>query len=596
MNDDFQRVKDAINLADYVGRIRPLKRAGTTMQCSCPLPGHNDKSPSFQVKGDGWICRGKCDAYGDIFDFVERYHGWTKQEALEELARYAGITLTPLTPEHKAQADKRERLYALMNHAAQFYSKHLYDNDAALDYLNGTRKISNFDQLGYAPDDWQRLYFYLQACGYSDEEMIAAGVCKRSDKDASKLYDTFRNRIVISVRDSRGRIVAFTGRAMNSDQTPKYLHNATTDIFHKSSILHRMPSNQSTSGFKALDTIVMVEGSFDPISAANRGFFNIVSLLGKTCSDDQMDQLAKTGAARLVFCLDKDDAGRKALRSLTQKHVDRLASQGIALYAMFAPHGKDPDDTFREMPHLWQPAVDAARPVVDALIDLELVALGDHPSAANVSSMINDLLPILKSKNPLIEDENLQMLARYTGKEFERLKNWLAPQMRVMDKPPTAPVKIESSPLPTTEEWVLHGILTHEADGWLARANACLFIASDEPMPYALAPLSQDDFTDKDLRRFFAASAKAQTAEQMIGDHIDASLERVYERIKCLHTIGAEFGLRFDYEVFIGRVYALRLDRLRKERPTYEAKDPAKARECALGIASLQMALEDLDD
>jgi DNA primase catalytic core len=600
MSEDFQRVKDAINLADYIGRYASLKRAGTVMQCCCPLPGHNDKSPSFQVKGDGWICRGKCDAYGDIFDFVERYHGWDKQQALEELARYAGVTLTPLTPEHKAQADKRERLYALMEDAVGLFEQARRASENATMYLTKTRGLSletiNAARIGYGPDQWEWLVNRLRAAGYSHREMIDAGVVSQKDtKDESTIYDRFRNRIVIPTRDSRGRVVAFTGRAMSEGQDPKYMHNATTDIFLKSSIIHRMPEFAPTRGVEGAQTVVIVEGSIDPISAANRGFLNIASLLGKSCSDDQMNLLVKTGADRLVFCLDRDESGIKALRSLTQKHVERLASQGIALYAMFAPYGKDPDDTFREKPDSWVAAVDAARPVVEVLIDLELAPLGAHRNAAKVSAKINELLPILKSDNPLIQDENIHILSSKTGVAFDRLKNWLEPQMHVMEKPAPAP-KQESTPLPTTEEWVLHGILCNEADRWLARANACLFIASDSPMPYALAPLNEQDFTDPQLRRFFVASVKAQAAEEMIKGHIDASLERVYERIKGLIAIGKEFNLSFDYDVFIDRVYALRLDRLRKERPTYEAKDPAKARECAIGIACIQMAQEDLLD
>jgi DNA primase len=594
MSEDFQRVKDAINLADYIGHYASLKRTGTVMQCCCPLPGHNDKSPSFQVKGDGWICRGKCDVYGDIFDFVERYHGWDKQQALEELSRYAGITLTPLTPEHKAQADKRERLYALMTDLAAYYHNLLFrsENLFALTYLQTQRGLTHQTivkaQIGYAVDSYRDAIEFLWSKGYNKQEMLDAGVV--SKKDDSTFYDRFRNRIVIPTRDSRGRVVAFTGRAMSDGQDPKYMHNATTDIFLKSSIIHRMPEFAPTRGVEGAQTVVIVEGSIDPISAANRGFFNIASLLGKSCSDDQMNLLVKTGADRLVFCLDRDESGIKALRSLTQKHVERLASQGIALYAMFAPHGKDPDDTFRDKPELWQPAVDAARPVVSVLIDLEMAKYGDRPTAVDISTLVNDLLPILKSTNPFVEDENIRVLSSKTGVAIERLKAWLSPQMHVVDKPAPAP-KQEDTPLPTTAEWVLHGILCNEADGWLARANACLFIASDSPMPYALAPLNEQDFTDPQLRRFFAASVKAQAAEEMIKGHIDASLERAYERIKGLQTIGDAFGLSFDYEAFIGHVYELRLTRLQKEHPPFEG---AKARECAMAIALLQLCQEEM--
>jgi hypothetical protein len=232
---------------------------------------------------------------------------------------------------------------------------------------------------------------------------------------------------------------------------------------------------------------------------------------------------------------------------------------------------------------------------VDVLIDLELSPLPQNATAVQKTNAARKLVPMLKHDNRIVEKENFGKLAARLDLSDDEIERLVRPQLTILHTTPPVP-KQESTPLPTTEEWVLHGILCNEADGWLARANACLFIASDSPIPYALAPLNEQDFIDPQLRRFFAASVKAQAAEEMIKGHIDASLERVYERIKGLQTIGKEFNLSFDYDVFIDRVYALRLDRLRKERPTYEAKDPMKARECAIGIACIQMAQEDLLD
>jgi DNA primase len=589
MTDNKERVKSAVDLVSYIqtnGIV--LKKESRLFVGLCPF--HAEKSGSFTVYPDtqSFHCFG-CHIDGDVYTFAMKRHNWTFPEALDELARYANITLE-ISPEYKAKQDRRERLYALMAEAAEYYDALLYTGGPSLDYLQKDRGLSaetiKAAKIGFAPGN-MTLYKQMTQLGYTFQDLLDTGLIKQGD---NRPYDTFSNRIVIPIRDHKGRIVAFSGRAMSKDHGPKYLHNATNEIFEKSKIVHRMPLNQSTIGFKAFDTIVMVEGSLDPVSAFNRGFYNIASTLGTALTDDHLKQICKGDVKRIVFCLDRDEAGRTALRTLTQKHVGNLASQGIELYAMFAPHGKDPDDTFREKPELWQPAVDAARPVVSVLIDLEMAKYGDRPTAVDISTLVNDLLPILKSTNPFVEDENIRVLSSKTGVAIERLKAWLSPQMHVMDKPSPAP-KQEDTPLPTTAEWVLHGILRNEADGWLARANACLFIASDSPMPYALAPLNEQDFTDAQLRRFFAASVKAQAAEEMIKGNIDASLERVYERIKGLQTIGDAFGLSFDYEAFIGHVYELRLSRLQKEHPTFEG---AKARECAMAIALLQLCQEEM--
>jgi DNA primase len=573
MNNDFQRIKDAINLADYIGRYAPLKRAGTVMQCCCPLPGHNDKSPSFQVKGDGWICRGKCDAYGDIFDFVERYHGWDKQQALEELARYAGITLQPLTPEHKAQADKRERLYALMEDAVGLFEQARRASENATMYLTKTRGLSletiNAARIGYGPDQWGWLVDRLRNAGYSHREMIDAGVVSQKDKnDESTIWDRFRNRIVIPTRDSRGRVVAFTGRAMSDGQDPKYMHNATTDIFQKSSIIHRMPEFAPTRGVEGAQTVVIVEGSFDPISAANRGVLNIASLMGKECTDAQIELLCKTGAKRLVFCLDRDESGRKALRTLTLKHKAALVVKGVELYAMFAPHGKDPDDTFRGKPELWQPAVDAAQPVVKVLVGLEVDALGTNPTAMQKSTLARELLPILKSDDPFVQQENIEDLARAIHISVDNLTAWLISQSQIRVMPKAVPATQE----PPLETSILWGIIFNAHDGWLQRANAALIRLSplDKPLPYAFAPLNALDFTHAPYQDLMGkvASGLDELEQTVINTH----LESVYRRVMFAPPVTSMFKAdmpdeqpRETCDEFIDNVLLLRLNRLKAD-------------------------------
>lgn len=596
MSDDKDRVKQAIDIVSYIQTNGiTLKKESRLFVGLCPF--HSEKHGSFTVypETQSYHCFG-CHVDGDIFTFAMKRNHWTFPEALEELARYANITLEPLSPAIKEKQDKRERQYTILAEAAKIYQGYLsrYEGQAAERYLTHTRGLSmetiKEAQIGYALPHIRDIVDPLRAMGYSQSELAEVGILSQDKEDKSTFYAMFRNRAMIPLRDHRGRVVGFVGRALNPDDNPKYLTGSATDLFQKSDLIYRPTSRVKNAQGEAQHTIVVVEGQMDAISALNRGFENVVAQMGSTLTERQMDQICKGNPARVVFCLDKDDAGRKALRTLTEKHITRLASKGITLLAMFSPHGKDPDDCFRERPDLWEPAVTAARPVVDVLIDLEWAKLGDRPSAVDISKMVNELLPILKSDNLFIENENIHTLARKTGVAFDRLKNWLAPQMHVMDKPSPAP-KVETIGLPTNEEWVLHGILRNEADAWLTRANSCLLIASDSPMPYALAPLSAQDFTDAQLRRFFEICAKSQAAETMIRANIDKPLEALYERIKHLDEIGQQFGLTFDYDVFIERVYELRLARLQREHPTFEG---AKARECAMAIACLHLAAEEL--
>jgi DNA primase catalytic core len=597
---DFDTVKFVIDLADYVSQYAHLQRAGSLMQCCCPLPGHIDKTPSFQVKGDHWTCRGKCGVGGDVFDFAMAYHGWSKQEALIELARYAGVTLEPLSFEHRAKQDKREHLYALMEHAAQFYSARLYDNDAALDYLCGQRGLTletiEAARIGYAPYEWTRLCVHLRSCGYSDYDMLAAGMVKQGKDD--KPYDTFRNRIMIPVRDTKGRIVAFTGRAMEKDQTPKYLHNATNEIFNKSTVIHRAPSNQSTKAIETFSSLVVVEGSLDPVSALNRGIYNVVSQMGTSLTDEQLALLCQPGIERLVFCLDKDDAGRTALRRLVEKHAANAANKGVSLYAMFAPHGKDPDDTFREKPELWQPAVDAGRPVVDVLIDQELSSLGDRPSPAQLSNMARALLPVLKSDNPFVQIANIETLASRTGIAPSALQHWLTPQIHLLPKNPHV-TKIET--LPCLEEWIIHSLIVNDDAYWFERANAALDTVTTDTLAYALAPLSINDFTRKETHMIMGQITRmVLDNDRPLYAALDAYFEggnnaEIYQRLRETEARSLILGGpgAMDYEEFISAVFGVRVERLLRDAKDTRL-DAATRRECSIGIALLRLTQEEL--
>ncbi len=604
MNDDFRIVKDAINLADYIGRYAPLKRAGQLMTCNCPLPGHDDRSPSFQVKEDHWICRGKCGIGGDIFDFVQAMHGWDKATALTELAREYNITLTPLSAEHAAKQGRRERLYALLNDTAVIYQTWLFEEHHApvLAYLTDTRGLSleavKAAGLGYAGKAaWNAVSCgHLAHMGYSDDEMIDAGIAKRGHE--GKLYDTFRNRVIIPIRDTKGRIVAFTGRAMDKDQSPKYLHNATIEgVFEKSKIVHRMPSNQSTIGFKASDTAIVVEGSIDPISGANSGFTNVVSLLGKSMSDEQLLLLCAPGITRLVFCLDNDQAGHEALKRLVVKHMHVAAQHGVDLYAMQAPFGKDPDDTFRERPELWQPAVDSARPVVDVLLERESMSLPKDPTPGQKQAWGVKLLPLLKGENGFVNEDNVKRLAAFLGSSIDTIEAWTRTQVTVMPK--FIPAQTIDRSLPTNEEWVLHAIIAMDDDYLLERLNASLDIVTTEHLPYALAPLSLNDFTSKETRMVMA---QIQTFIKSNDRPLYAALsayfeggnnQAVYERIAradARSMILGGPGAMTSHEA-VEAAFHVRIARLQRDLADPSALLPRQ--ECITGIVYLQLKLED---
>jgi DNA primase len=561
---DFDLVKSQVDIVSYIQTNVSLKKAGSVYRALCPF--HAEKTPSFTVnpKTQQWKCWGACGVGGSVIDFAMKYHHMTESEALQDVASFANIQLTPLNRE---KADKKERLYALMEAATEIYQGILFGitGKPYLKYLQEDRGLSietiKAARIGYAPPGGIDVIK-----GFTHQDMVDVGMIVVPDEGAP--YQRFWSRIMIPIRDHKGRVVAFTGRATTANKT-KYMHNATTDIFEKSKIIHRMPLNQSTIGFKAFDTIIVVEGTIDPLTGANAGFHNIASQMGTSLSDEQLDILCKGETKRLIFCLDNDAAGDTALRRLVEKHIHRAAAKGVALYAMTAPYGKDADDTLREHPEMWQGAVDAARPVVEVLVTREFKKLGDQATGAEKSNLARELLPILRSDDPFIQQENIAILSRQTDLPIDTLEAWLIGQSKIRVLPKIVLPTTQEPPLETSILW---GIIFNAHDGWLQRANAALIRLSplDKPLLYAFAPLNALDFTHAPYQDLMGkvASGLDELEQTVINTH----LESVYRRVMFAPPVTSMFKAdmpdeqpRETCDEFIDNVLLLRLNRLKAD-------------------------------
>lgn len=576
MSDNAERIKSNIDIGAYIQSCGvPLKKEGRLFTACCPF--HNEKHASFKVDPEKQIavCYGACGKAWDVIGFAMAYHRETFPEALQRLADYAHITLETTTPDLKTRREACERLYEIMEFAAQHYAKMLYSgvqaSNEALAYLTNTRGLSldsigvEGGRVGYAPQS--AILPLLRAKGYTDDEMIDAGIAGRSE--SGTVYDFFHNRIMFPIRDTKGRIVAFSGRAMKQGQEPRYLLPRSNAIFDKSSIIHRMPPFDTRRG---LDAVVIVEGSIDPLSALNRGIYNICSLLGKSMSDAQFALLLKTGVKRLIFCLDNDSAGERGLRTLVEKHLHTAANAGIDLYAMETPFGKDPDDCFREHPELWESAVQNARPVTDVLIERDMKNLSPNPTPAEKQTFAAKLLPILKGVNGFVEDDNQRKLAAALGCSLDTIQQWARSQVSVMPKPVTILNSPSSLQITTMELIVLHGILTNDDQLWLDRSNAHL--ARLGAFPYALAPLSLNDFSSVAARSLMAVINRAvETGVRPIDDYVlenvgTGPLHEVYLRAVFrpqIETMIQGDCAPIEYHEYLLAVMCLRRIRLEKD-------------------------------
>ncbi len=414
-------IKSRIDIVSYVQRFVPsLKKAGRNHKACCPF--HNEKTPSFVVNPERqtWHCFGACSEGGDLFTFAQKIHGWDFKEALQELAQEAGVQLRQQTPQQRTRSDELERLRGLLASAVELYRKQLLHPgaDAVLGYVRQRRgltpeTIETF-QFGYAPDSWNFVLQGLGALGHSEDEIIDAGLAVRNEN--GRVYDRFRNRLMIPIRDERGRVVGFGGRALSSDDTAKYINSPQTALFDKSRLLFGLDS--AKAAIRETGAAVVVEGYMDVVQAHQAGYRNVVAQMGTAMTEAQIRRLAPRYARRIVMALDADEAGQSATRrslevarqTLQRDFTGRLS---IGIRVLQVPSGKDPDDFLRESPAEWGALVESAQDVADFVIDMETAALSRDATLQARQQLAKEVLPILiASENNLYQRENVQKLAR----------------------------------------------------------------------------------------------------------------------------------------------------------------------------------------
>ncbi|HMN27988.1 MAG TPA: DNA primase, partial [Caldilineaceae bacterium] len=250
-------VKQRIDIVELISRYTPLKRSGGTYKGLCPF--HNERTPSFIVfpNTGTWRCFGACGVGGDLFSFVMRKENLDFREALQMLAREAGVDLE--AAEGQANSSQRTRQYAINETATTYFYEILQHHPAAQTaraYLEQRgidgATVERF-RLGFALDSWNHLRDYLSHQGFSLDEQLAAGLVKRSEEREST-YDAFRNRVMIPIRDRQGRVLGFGGRVLDKSE-PKYLNTAETALFHKSRVIYGL--DQANQAIRTADRVVI---------------------------------------------------------------------------------------------------------------------------------------------------------------------------------------------------------------------------------------------------------------------------------------------------------------------------------------------------
>ena len=334
-----------------------------------PCPFHSEKTASFHVddRKGFYYCFG-CHAKGDAISFVRETENVGFMEAVEILAREAGMQMPAPDPKAAAKAEARKGLSEVMEAAIAWGRMQLSAAAAAgarayLDQRGLTPETLKRFEIGFAPAARTAMTEALTAKGIPLDDLVAAGLTIRPD-DGGRPYDRFRGRILFPIRDARGRAVAFGGRAMSAEARAKYLNSPETEIFDKGRTLYNLGPAREAAG-KA-GTLIVAEGYMDVIALAQAGLGHAVAPLGTAITETQLDLLWRA-TPEPVIALDGDQAGLRAARRLIDMALPLLAA-GRALRFCLLPEGQDPDDLIRAGgAAAMRAAIDDAWPMVDLL-------------------------------------------------------------------------------------------------------------------------------------------------------------------------------------------------------------------------------------
>ena len=451
-NDFIQTLLARVDIVDVVDRYVPLKKAGANYTACCPF--HSEKTPSFTVSPSKqfYHCFG-CGAHGTAIGFLMEYGGKSFPDAVEELARDAGLEVPrSVTPAEDARRVQGQDLTGLLLHAAKFYRTALKEAPRAIDYLNDrglTGPIAVRFGIGYAPDEWQPLARVFP--DYQDKALETAGLVVAGD--AGKRYDRFRDRIMFPIHDASGRVVGFGGRVVDKGE-PKYLNSPETPLFSKGRELYGL--FQARQAIRAAGKVVVVEGYMDVVALAQHGVEYAVATLGTATTAAHVQKLFRL-TDTVVFCFDGDEAGRRAAWRALENALAWLADGKNAKF-LFLPDGADPDDYIRRRGSAaFEGLVGEAVPLSDFLLS-ELAMRHPPTSAEDRAALVNAAKPLLAQLHaPILSALLRRRIAEIAGLpeiELAALLPASAPRSA-----PEAPARTPRLPVTSNDRRLLRALL-----------------------------------------------------------------------------------------------------------------------------------------
>lgn len=487
----IEEIKERVPIEDIIKRYVKLKPVGKNLFGLCPF--HSEKTPSFSVNPELNIfkCYG-CGEAGDVISFLQKIESLEFYEAIEMLAREAGVTLKT-TARSKSSSDSYVQAMKTHDLAARYYHYLLTKHDlgkAAREYTKGrslTQEAIDTFQIGYAPPirSGTSVTKFLLEQGFTEKQLVQFGI---SANKYGRTVDKFVDRIMFPIHDTTGKVIGFSGRVFRrGDDRPKYINSPETLLFQKRKNLYGL--YQSKRNIKDNKFAILVEGSTDVILSSMHGVGNIVAPLGTGTTADQLAKL-KRYTDTIAIAFDKDSAGENA-----HKRLAELAfRQGFNCYSIEIPYGNDADECIRKDPSLWEKAVADRQPAISYFLD-HLTEKYEIKTLSGKHSILGEIIPLLRAITDTVTlDHYMKELNLVTDIPIDILKQ------RIQDTSvsPRPAIQPEDDTIPRP-------VLSHE------RYLAVLLLQFPSMLTWATEKVPLNDFLPGDIRTLVSSLLEYNT-------------------------------------------------------------------------------------
>ena len=530
-----------------------LKPAGKGFKGLCPF--HEEKTPSFMVSPEKQLfhCFG-CGEGGNVFNFLMKYEKLSFFEAVKMLAQKSGVPLPVDEEKENILHKKKERLYKLNNLVANYYRECLFRTNQGKKIINYLKKRGINDtsvekyRLGYAPPGWDVLSNFLKKKGYSYEELIKAGLIKKS-KIEGKYIDYFRDRIIFPIFNLSGRVIGFGGRVLD-DSLPKYINSPETLVYNKGSNLYSL--NFAREDIRKKNYIIIVEGYTDVLITQQYEFNNVAASLGTALTTKQID-LIKRFTDTVLIAYDADSAGNMA----TLRSLDLLVKAGLEVKVIDLPSGYDPADfLIKKERETFQNLIDGSL----SLIDYKLKLLYSKYSIKTIEGKVKVVKEILPTLSVIGNEVELRAQTKKISEELKLSEEAILIELKRYKRGSRDSsqnfIKLNSEPGNIKAEKILIGCM----------------LENEKIAQGILTKLKAEDFSVLLHHQIVTAIEKNLKDDKVVNSQKVMDYLNDDEAAKLISNILMEETITFDEKIISGYVDTINNFKLAQERKNLEKR------------------------